>query len=125
MQIQSLMSISQLGLAPYRATTNFLLNIPNKPIEYLSRGLPILSTIDGALGDIISRYRVGVVCADCEPKTIADALERLHRDPDVVKKMRSSCERLFEEKYRADVVYSEFGDYLVMMAGRTAIPGNH
>ncbi|MFH0960560.1 MAG: glycosyltransferase family 4 protein [Pseudomonadota bacterium] len=48
-EIWTLMRMASVGLAPYKSTTNFTGNIPNKVGEYLSAGLPIISSLQGAL----------------------------------------------------------------------------
>ena len=111
-QIQALMSMSKVGLAPYIESQNFLLNIPNKPIEYLSKGLPILSTIGGSLGKMIAEYSVGIVCDDGEPSSIARALQDLRQDSNWWRDMSTASKKLFDREYRADAIYAEFGDYL-------------
>ncbi|MCX6622750.1 MAG: glycosyltransferase [Acidobacteria bacterium] len=49
-EIWTLMRMSALGLAPYCSNTLFDDHLPNKPIEYLSANLPVLSSVGGALG---------------------------------------------------------------------------
>lgn len=117
-QIRSLMRMSKIGLAPYAPSPNFLLNIANKPIEYLSEGLPLFSTIDGALGRLIKERGVGIVCSRNCAQGIADALERLWRDPATLEKMSLACKQLFEERYLAQNIYSNFSDFLEEIASR-------
>ena len=44
-EIWILMRIAQVGLAPYRSTEDFIISIPNKAIEYMSAGLPVISSL--------------------------------------------------------------------------------
>lgn len=115
-QIHVLMSISRIGLAPYIESQNFLLNMPNKPIEYLSKGLPILSTIGGHLGKTIEENAVGIVCDGGDPCCMAGELADLRRDPHRWHQMSAASKALFDRRYRAEAVYTEFSDYLQRVA---------
>ena len=115
-QISALMRLSRAGLAPYRNTTNFLLNLPNKPIEYLSAGLPVIATIDGVLGRLIEQHDVGVVSAENDPQALASSIEHLYNAPQRLAAMSRNAQALYDQQFEAGHVYSEFSDYLVEMA---------
>lgn len=46
-QLSELLFSSHIGLAPYKATSNFSNHFPNKLSDYMQHALPILGTIDG------------------------------------------------------------------------------
>ena len=58
-EIISLMMDSDFGLLPY-VQQDFELSIPNKFVEYLSSGLPVISCTDGEVRKFITQYNVGV-----------------------------------------------------------------
>jgi len=60
-EIWTLMRMSSVGLAPYRSSKDFMASIPNKSIEYLSAGLPILSSLKGTLKELLSTNDCGLL----------------------------------------------------------------
>jgi glycosyltransferase involved in cell wall biosynthesis len=111
-QIRALMEMSRIGLAPYLPSRDFLMSLPNKPIEYMSAGLPVLSTIDGVLGQLISQHEIGVVCNEPDAGTLAAEIARLVGDPERIARMGKAALQLFERDFDANVVYSGFSTYL-------------
>ena len=111
-QIRTLMEVSKLGLAPYYPSRNFLLNLPNKPIEYMSAGLPILSTVGGVIGDLITRHGAGVVCDQSDPNSLTARIVELVEDPGRVSRMGKASLNLFERRFDAAIVYPQFSNFL-------------
>ena len=73
-QIQTLMRRSIVGLLPYHGRWDFVGSIPNKPIEYLSGGLPVVSGLSGVLEELIAVEHCGLHYAGGDPRALADAL---------------------------------------------------
>jgi len=117
-QIRALMEISKLGLAPYYPSQDFLMSLPNKAIEYMSAGLPILSTIGGVLGRLISEQDIGKVCDPPDPRTLSGQIASFVEDPDGAAKMGKNSLELFERRFDANIVYSQFSDFLQEIARR-------
>jgi len=111
-EIWQLMKISKLGLAPYRNLPNFTLNLPNKPIEYLSSGLPILSSIDGILGKTIRENRCGIVYDPDNPEELIEIVKNLYKNPGKLKQMSKNARQLYRKKFVAEKVYKEMVEYL-------------
>ena len=115
-QIRALMELSQMGLAPYYPSRDFLMSLPNKPIEYMSAGLPVLSTIGGVLGDLILQQEAGVVCEQPDAESLAALIADLVVDPDKITRMGEASLNLFEHRFDARVVYSQFSQFLQEIA---------
>ena len=58
-EINQLMSASDFGLLPYDLP-DFTLSIPNKFVEYISGGLPVISCTDGEVRKFLEKFKVGV-----------------------------------------------------------------
>jgi glycosyltransferase involved in cell wall biosynthesis len=86
--------------------------MPNKFFEYISAGLPVLSSATGELNDLISHERVGMPFSATNPQSLVDAIRRLCADPDLTAGMASRAAALFEARFREDLVYGAFADYL-------------
>jgi glycosyltransferase involved in cell wall biosynthesis len=50
-KLKVLLELSDIGLAPYRRTPDFMNSLPNKISEYLLYGLPILTSLEGGRVD--------------------------------------------------------------------------
>jgi glycosyltransferase involved in cell wall biosynthesis len=111
-QIAALMAMSKMGLTAYPSSEDFLLSIPNKPIEYMSAGLPVLSNIDGTLGALIRAHGVGLLYRSSEPTTLVDAIAKLIDDPDSMQAMEAASDTLFRREFDAATVYANYSRYL-------------
>lgn len=119
--IVALMSRAVVGLAPYVDTLNFNLNLPNKPIEYMSAGLPVLSSVKGALGRLITTEECGATYGSAEE--LAAILRRLYQDKSELERLSENALALYKARFVAENVYSEMADYLEEMA-KTGREGN-
>lgn len=115
-EIESLMRISQVGLAPYRNGVGFEGNVPNKPIEYASGRLAIVSCLNGALAELIQKYDIGAHYESGRSTSLVAVLENFEQNRHVLERKRNNARSLFERFYRADAVYSEMVDYLRSVA---------
>ena len=59
-KIESIALRSSIAIAPYKNYKNFIDNIPNKIIDYLSYGLPILSPLRGEVESLIKTKQLGM-----------------------------------------------------------------
>lgn len=114
-EIWTLMRMSSVGLAPYRRTFDFQASLPNKVIEYFSAGLPVLSSLDGTLGSLLTTYGCGWVYRD--PDELASHLSGLCDSPDLLKAASSNAYTLYEQKFVAENVYAMLVNYLEELAG--------
>lgn len=111
-QIWTMLRMSSVGLAPYKPTKNFLANIANKPLEYLSAGLPILAGLRGMLGELVEKEDCGVVYDSGRPEQLARILRSLHEDRARLEAMSRNARVLFEQRFSAEKVYGEMAGYL-------------
>ncbi|HDR8072375.1 TPA: glycosyltransferase family 4 protein [Bacillus cereus] len=110
--IRALMNMSKIGLAPYKNTVNFKLNLPNKPIEYMSAGLPILSSIDGYLKNILQDHNVGLTYEDGNPESLVDHVSKLYKENDLLEEMSRNTKELFKSHYSSEEIYKEYVTYI-------------
>lgn len=112
-EIWTLMRVASVGLAPYHNVENFTRNLPNKIIEYLSSGLPVLSSLEGVTAELLQTNGCGVCYENGNPQDLLGKLLYLYKHPAARKKMTEKAHKLFKERFIADKVYSEMIDYLV------------
>jgi len=114
--IGALMSLSEAGLAPYDNKPNFTMNLPNKPVEYLSAGLPVVSSLSGVLAKLISENRCGITYEAGSPDSLAEALVRLYDDRDALGVMSRNALALYDRSFVAERVYGELIGHLWRIA---------
>lgn len=115
-QIWTLLRMSSLGFAPYHPIENFELNIPNKPIEYLSAGLPILHTLSGSVDEMLKRAGCGIRYAYQDPRNLEAVLLEMAEAHELVARMAENAALLFRSRFQAERVYPEFVRHLELIA---------
>lgn len=112
-EIYVLMRRASVGLDPLPDRYDFLATVNNKAIEYLSAGLPVISSPNqGVLYELLREKNCGISCAAGDAESLAAALVRLSGDAPGLAKMSQNAARLFEETFRAERVYAAMMDYL-------------
>lgn len=115
-QIYSLMQMSSVGLAPYVSSFDFELSIPNKPIEYLSTGLPVVSSLRGALCSLLAENKCGMTYENQNGKELAAIIAGLLDTPEQLRSMSVNAQRLFKNRFEAETVYPEMIQFLEVLA---------
>lgn len=104
-QIETLAERSHAALAPYRNVDNFTKNIPNKVIDALSLGLPILSPLQGEVSNLIAKHGVGLSYGTESEKTLAQCIEELVSNPVLCQQLSKNALNLYQEKFSFEMVY--------------------
>lgn len=112
--IHALMQRSEVGLAPYVNSLNFTMNLPNKIIEYLSAGLPIVSSVKGELGQLITAHDCGALYGNAQE--LAEVLRRLYFHRHELERKSHNAANLYAERYRAEMVYGEMAQHIERIA---------
>ena len=107
--IQIILNIADIGIAAYREGAPQ--GIPNKIIEYLSAGLPLLSSLTGETSELIAKYQLGYTYNAKEPDDFNRGLDYL-LDENRRKVYSDNCITLFNREYKAENIYNNFAKYL-------------
>lgn len=86
-QAADLLSTSLAGLVLFHAVPNHIEAQPNKLFEYMSAGLPVISSNFDMWKDIIEVNHCGLCVDPMDPKAIADAISFLSNNPEEAQKM--------------------------------------
>ena len=77
---------------------------PNKMFDALAAGKPVLINVGGWLGDTIDNNRCGKRLSPENPQALADALEELSADPQLVKEMSANARQLAEKEFSREIL---------------------
>jgi len=112
-----LMRRSAIGLDPLPDRYDFLSTINNKAIEYLSAGLPIISSPDrGVLCELLKVNGCGISYPTGNADALVETIIRLYDDRITLQKFSNNASRLFKEKFTAEKVYKEMMEHLAIIA---------
>ena len=111
------MEMSHAGALPYRSDRGFELSLPNKVGEYLSEGLPILSSIKGVLSEFLDAEGVGFTYKNQDADELVDAIYSLIEGKGLQKNMGKRAHAVFQRKFNSETVYSDYADYLESLVG--------
>ena len=107
-QIWTLMKMSTLGLTVYPSTDNFKMNVPNKVPEYLSAGLPIISSLKGRVAEILSSAGAGVTYENMNAKSLLESIISLVENPSRLAEMQKNARKLYENDFSASKILLGF-----------------
>ncbi len=98
---------SSIGtIAPYHNLEHFQKSIPNKIIESLEYGKPIISTLSGEVESLINKNEIGFSFCN-EPRLFANACLEMSSNKELVEIFQKNCVSLFNKKLAYDKVYEK------------------
>lgn len=115
-KIQTLMERSDAGLLPYPNSYDFLRSIPNKVPEYLSAGLPILTSLGGVVGKLVTERQCGVAYPDGDDGALPALLAKVASRQLDLDRMGANSAALYQERFTPDAVYGGLIGALEQMA---------
>jgi len=116
-QIWQLMRLSSVGLTPYVSNKNYIHNLTNKPIEYLSAGLPVISSLQGVLARLLADHDCGVTYRNRDVDQLSLAIRSLASDRQRWQLMSNHATQVYREQFVAERVYTQMQNYLLELAG--------
>jgi glycosyltransferase involved in cell wall biosynthesis len=118
-ELQQLLSVSDVGLVPCISDLD---TMPNKPFEYFSHGLPVLSSLEGDMERLIEEHCLGFSYRHGDLETFYALVRRLADSGSLRSACGASAQRLFREKFRAEAIYPEFARYAEQVARKGEDP---
>ena len=120
-QIKTILELSDVGLAPYIHTKNFIENIPNKPAEYLSENLLIATSLKrGKLCELINSKECGLSYGS-DPVKLASFLENLAKDDKDLKQLVKNAEEAFSSELDGKKIYHSMVEFLEKLTTENSI----
>jgi glycosyltransferase involved in cell wall biosynthesis len=111
-QISVLLERADAGLMPYRRFKNFEDAVPNKALEYMASGVPIVWSLErGALAEVLHTEKVGVTY-DLSANGLVAALKGIRARHLESSDISARSKALFAKKYQAANVYDSMVSFL-------------
>ena len=104
-KIESIALRSSIAIAPYKNYKNFIDNIPNKIIDYLSYGLPILSPLRGEVESLIKTKQLGMSYLENSGDSLMLSINEIYLNKKQIISYSCNAKKLYNEQYSYDLVY--------------------
>jgi glycosyltransferase involved in cell wall biosynthesis len=109
-RIAALMEMASVGLAPY--AKNARMSLPNKPFEYFAGGLPVVSSIQGELKQILADNDCGRTYHADSVEELCNTLRTLHADESLRKTMGIRARQLFSREFSIEGISKKLEEHL-------------
>jgi len=117
-QIEVLAEFSLAALAPYKNTEDFVMSIPNKVVDSLSLGLPVLSPLEGEVATLIDVHGIGLGYGARTGKSLAECIKTLAHDPGLQNRLSTKARTLYRESFAFERVYGGLVTHLEVLGRR-------
>ncbi len=88
-----------IGLVPHLRNPWMDTTIPNKLFDYMAAGLPVVTSDAAPLARVVQETDCGLVATGATPEALAEAVERLARDPALRARLGAAGRAAVEERY--------------------------
>jgi glycosyltransferase involved in cell wall biosynthesis len=95
--MEKIISECSVGIVPLKSRVDFIKAIPNKAIEYLSYGIPILTSLSGDLQNFIDKNKVGLFYNN--QSELKNHILRLKSDQHLLDELSNNASKIFLNKF--------------------------
>jgi len=117
-KVEALALRSSAALAPYHNSEDFVLSIPNKVIDSLAFGLPVLSPLHGEVRRLISDSGVGISYGTVSGISLEQCIKDLTVTSSLRRELSANALRLYRERFSYETVYGGLVKHLVELGRR-------
>lgn len=115
-KVEELAKISTASIAPFKNIDCFTKSLPNKVIDSLSLGLPIISPLKGEVERLIKSEEVGLIYDEHSKNSLYDCILELGLDKEKRNKLAENAINLYESRFSFEVVYGGLVKHLEKLA---------
>lgn len=105
-QIEAIASISTAAICPFKNIDNYTINIPNKILDALSLGLPILSPLKGEVANLIKNRNIGLTYLEMSCESLCNNIINIIDDKNLRKRLSLNSNETYDKLYSFDSVYN-------------------
>lgn len=122
-QIAAVMEESKAGLAPYKRGAR--MSLPNKPFEYFSGGLPVISSVVGELEAVIRENECGVSYTPESVPELCAAIRSLYHDEDRRARMGGNARTVLRTRFSTETIFENVSARLENLAAENRAAAAH
>ncbi len=108
--ITVLLESSHLALVPNRPDS--LVACPYKAGEYAAAGLPMISCLNGELGNLLKQWDAGSEYKEGDAASLQAAFEKYSTDPNLLKQQRLNARNMAEALFDRAEIYQQFAQFI-------------
>ncbi len=112
LELTAALRLAGVGLAPYVGGQSTSGAFSNKIFEYMHIGLPLLSSLPGEIEQLIEKDGIGLYYPSDNSQLLGERILWLAQHPAECVAMGQRAHALFEEQYRADIIYPRLVTHL-------------
>jgi len=109
-KVSELVNRSNVWLIPYLNKEYFKLSLPNKTFDALFFGIPIFSSLEGEVKNLIIKNEIGMFYDKIN--TLESCLTKLYFDTKLQSLMSINAKKLYAKKFEFNIVYDELVSHL-------------
>ena len=110
LDINVLSKMATCAFLPYCNLPDFINSLPNKLGEYLSNGLPVLTSLKGDARKILEENKCGVYYSNVDE--LCNEINRYCSDSRYLSKSKENSLQLYEKCFNSDMTYMRFFESL-------------
>ena len=111
-EIAAVLAQSHVGLVPCCSLPD---TVPNKPFEYLAAGLPLLSSLQGEMAEMIETHALGLSYRAGDLSGFVEAVDQMSRDRQALSRWSANAKRTFAEHFSASRIYPDFASHVELI----------
>ena len=112
-QLTYLMKISDFGLCPQYPEDSWLNSIPGKAIQYMSEGLPIVTSLDkGLLGNLVNNKGFGLTYKSENLKSLLLTLNNAIKESVKFSNKKNKIISFYKQNFDNDIVYKNYTNFI-------------
>lgn len=116
--VQTLITKSDIMLAPYKDSFNFRMHIPNKIFDALRFGVPILSSLQGTTKTFLAENEIGFSYKLEDVVESRELVQFLSMNRQALAQISKKENELWANRYSYDCIYGELVSKLEYLAGK-------
>ena len=123
-QMNSLMMISKCGVYSLKNAGFFRNAISNKAIQYMSAGIPILTSLSGYMKQLIEDEDIGLYYLEGDIDDCKEKIRLLYLNRELQKSQCKKSKEIFMQTFNSDTINSQFDEYFRSIIGQANYNSN-
>ena len=115
-KVEELSKMSIASIAPFRNIDCFMKSLPNKVIDSLSLGLPIISPLKGEVRRLIEMNKVGLIYDEGSGESLFNCIVELGQDEKMCDEITMNSINLYNSRFSYEIVYGGLVKHLENLA---------